>query len=486
MRPAPRVLRRLKPGLRRVAPLLAIVLVGMAGAWIAALVAGRAGYVVGPFRVELFARPGPGITEIALPPFGRIRADTHLSPLKLSAALREVGAEELTSVVRRKGVDGLALEVEEEGLAALRRYAWRSLAVGAAGAAAAGLLVYRRRWPRVVAAGLAGALLLAGAGGLSWATYRPEAFLRPTFTGSLTLAPRLVGPLQEATGRIEDFRAELERLVSGAVLAYSRIAGVRPAAQSDVVVLHISDIHLSPIGLDLAQRLASSFEVDLVVDTGDLTSFGSRLEEPIVERIGDFDVPYVFVRGNHDSPETARTVAAQPNATVLSHSSARVAGLMLYGAPDPLFTPDESRDLPPEAIAAAIRAAGMEIAEGVAAAEPPPDVLLVHDDRMAEEAAGLVPLVLSGHFHSTGSRVIDETRFLRVGSTGGGGLEAFARDGAEPLAAQVLYLDGTPLSLLAWDAIELDPITQDLTIRRHLPEEMEQVAEPTPAPAESP
>ncbi len=469
---------------RRLARLAVPALVGMVGAWLALLMAGRQEYPLGPFRVEFFGRPGSGGTELALPPFGRLEADTHLPPLKLSATLQEVAAAELSEIVRHKGVDGLALEVEEEAPAALASYGLRSLGIVLVGAAGAGLLIYRDRWRPAVAGVVTAGLVFGGAAGVSWLTFRPEAFLSPTFSGSLALAPRLVGPIRDAGGRIDDFRVELERLVGGAVAAYTTIATTPPTTGADIVVLHISDIHLSPIGMDFAQRLASSFEVDLVLDTGDLTSFGSPLEQGITSRIGEFQVPYVFVRGNHDSALTVNEVLAQPNAVVLRHEMQEVEGLRIYGAPHPLFTPTLERDYPGEEIEETVLAVGEVVADQVEELEP--DLLAVHDDRMAEASIGLVPVVVSGHFHETTSRVEEGTILLRVGTTGAGGLDTFTAPQAIPLSAQLLYFDGDPMTLVAWDTVQLDPITQDLTVRRHLAggeaEETEPAPQGEPAP----
>ena len=471
--------------MRLLARWIAPVVVGIGGAWFALAAAGHLQHTVGPFRIEMFARPGRGVTEVALPPFGRLRADTHVAPLHLTATLDEVAAPELSEVVQHKGVEGLAREAEEEGLAALRVYIWQALGVATLGGAALGALVYRRRWRPVAAAAGAALLFLGGSAGLAAVTYRPEAFLRPTFTGSLALAPRLVGPVQEATGRIDDFRAELEHIVSGAVDAYARIATAPTTSKSRVTLLHISDVHASPLGMDFAQRLADSFEVDLVVDTGDLTSFGTPLEQGVTRRIGDFGVPYVFVRGNHDSTLTVEEVTAHENAIVLDHEVREVAGLSIYGAPFPIFTPTEERVRDNEAFAESIRAVGDVVAAEIERLPSPPDLLAVHDDRMAVASAGEVPVVVSGHYHVTGSREMDGALFLRLGTTSGGGLDTFAAVEPIPFSAQIIYFDGDPLELVAWDAVELDPVTQNLTVSRSLAEATEPAPQGEPVPAES-
>jgi predicted phosphodiesterase len=465
--------------LSQLARLLVPIAVGVAGMWLALLVAGRHDYGVGPFRVELFARPGRGITEVALPPFGRIQADTHLPPVRLTATVTLVDPRNLSSVVAELGVDGLIRQTEQGAYAALRTHAVRVLGMGLAGALAAALLTYRRRWSRVIVSVGAALVTFGLAGGLSWMTFHPSAFLQPTFTGSLTLAPRLIGPLQEATGRIEDFRSQLARLVGAAADTYDVIVNEPGPSSQATVVLHISDIHLSPIGMDFAQRLSRSFGADLVVDTGDITSFGTPLEQTILDRIPEFGIPYVFVRGNHDSAEIAARLAAFENTVVLDGAMEEVAGLRIFGASHPLFTPSASRNLEPAGIEETLLEAGERLKANIVVLLPRPDLVAIHDDRMAEPWAGLVPLVISGHFHEGASRVVDQALFLRVGSTGGGGLEGLSR--AE-LAAEVLYFEGEPPALVAYDVVELDPDTGNLTVRRTLTTQLIEPIGPSPAP----
>jgi predicted phosphodiesterase len=465
--------------LAHLARLFFAIAVGFAGMWLALLLGGRHDYTVGPFRVELYARPGRGMTEIALPPFGRVQADTHLPPVRLTATVNLVDPQDLSAMVARRGIDGLIRETESGAYGAMRQHAVRTFLLGLVGGLAASVLTYRRQWSRVLL-GTAGAVVaLSLAGGASWATFRPSAFLQPTFTGSLTLAPRVIGPLQEATGRIEDFRAQLARLVGAAADAYDVIVNEpRPSGQG-IRVLHISDIHLSPIGMDFAQRLSRSFDVDLVIDTGDLTSFGTPLEQAILGRIPEFGVPYVFVRGNHDSDEITERVGAAENSVVLEGQMEEVAGLRIFGAGHPLFTPTASRQLDPVGIATTLREAGEALTVRIAVLLPRPDLVAIHDDRMAMPWAGLVPLVVSGHFHESEARVIDETLFLRVGSTGGGGLEGLA---GETLTAEILHFEGEPPALVAYDVVELDPDTGNLTVRRTLTTRLIEAVGPSPAP----
>jgi predicted phosphodiesterase len=457
-------------------------MVGLIGAWLGLLLAGRLRFTLGAFEVELFGRPGAGITEIALPPLGRIEADTHAGPLRMTATLERVDAELASEVIQDRGFGPLVREVETRGLAALRNYALLALAIGAGGAVATALLVYRRRWRKMAQSAAAGTLLLVAVTGLAFTTYRPSAFLEPTYTGSLRLASDLLGPVRQATDRIEDFRAELARLVRGSLQAYGAVAAPGPSEDA-VTVLHISDVHASPLGMDFAQRLAESFSVETVVDTGDITSFGTPLEQSILSRIPGFKVPYVFVRGNHDTIEVATRIENLENGEVLENESVTIEGVTIHGAAHPLFTPDPEFDLSADEIADAVAEAGEPLAERLAGLPEPPDILAVHDDRMAEPSAGLVPLVIAGHFHRFGADQHDGTLFLQTASAGGGGLETFTAEESVPLAAEVLYLEGTPPRLVAVDRVTLDPEDRQLVVDRLL---ASSIGEPLPMPTPSP
>lgn len=468
---------------RRALRVLATVGVGLGGAWLAFLILGRAHHQLGPFEVEYYLRPGPSVTEISLPPLGRLRVNSHMSPLHLTATLQEVDPDGIARGLRSGGVRGLADRVERQALHALRVQAWRALAIGLAGSLAASLVVFRRRWRSALVAATAGSLLVVAAGGIAWATFRPAAFLEPTFTGSLRLAPGLVGPIRQATGRIEDFRRELSRITRSALGAYAAVITGRQVTGEAVAILHIADIHASPIGMDFAQRVATSFGVDAVIDTGDITSFGTPLEQTILSRVGEFDVPYVFVRGNHDPPAIIPALARFDNAVVLENEVAEVAGLAVYGAPHPLFTPDPDATREHAEIDAIVREEGDAVAGRLAALPEPPDILAVHDGRMARASAGLVPLAISGHFNEFAEFQDQGTLFLRVGTTGGGGVDTFIADQSVPLGAQILYFDGDPLGPVAYDWIELDPRTGSLTLDRRLVPEVEPAPGPTLTPS---
>jgi predicted phosphodiesterase len=470
-----------RPWARTLAVFAFAGLVGIAGAWLGMVLLSPTTVGMGPFRVEVSGGFGRGETELGLPPFGALTADTHLAPLHLSARLQDVGVERLTELVNRVGIDGLVSAVEADARSELASLAWRLLAVGALGAAALGLLVFRSRWRLVTTAFVTAVLVVAGSEVLALATFRTSAFSEPRYSGTLALAPQFIGPVREATGRIDDLRAGLEQIVNGTVRAYTSLQTAPVSGDGVIRVLHISDIHASPLGMDFAQDVARGFDVDMVIDTGDLTSFATPVEDLIVSRIGEFDVPYVFVRGNHDSMTLQAEVRRAPNSVVLDGRAAAVDGLMIYGLGHPAFTPARGVAVDDAAFAELARRAGDRIAEDLDSS-PAVDLVAVHDDRMAEAVAGRVPVVISGHFHETSARVRDGTLFLRIATTGGSGAGVF-RGLDVPLTAEVLYFSHGPVPrLLAYDVVEQQPDSGNLTVQRVVVAEAFGELVPSPSP----
>ena len=234
-----------------------------------------------------------------------------------------------------------------------------------------------------------------------------------------------------------------------------------------VALLHVSDLHLNPAGFDLVRQVVDQFQVDGVLDTGDITDWGSQPENRLITSVGTFGVPYVYIRGNHDSATTANLVAAQPDTTVLDDSAVTVAGIEIIGTPDPLFTPDKSTG-DDDAGDDELVASGQELADFAGTLDPPPSIALVHDPKQAGPLDGVVPLVLAGHKHERDVSILDGgTRLMVQGSTGGAGLRGLQGEEPTPLTCTVLYLDPASGELQAYDEITLGGLGEtEVTIQR--------------------
>src|SRR3546814_9991420 len=115
--------------------------------------------------------------------------------------------------------------------------------------------------------------------------------------------PKFVNPVPRPSDDVSVVVTLVEALSARLVGLYRSIEGSGSApTASDVTLLHVSDLHSNPVGIELVEQTAERFGVDAIIDTGDLTSFGATLEELVVPRIARIDVPYYVVPGNHDHP----------------------------------------------------------------------------------------------------------------------------------------------------------------------------------------
>jgi predicted phosphodiesterase len=445
------------------------VLIALTGALVAVLLFGRISAPIGPFDATLAFRPTGGGASVAVPPLGALSVDVYDGPLRLDVALQSVDqgrARALaTDPVRLAGVVD---QVSADLRSAVVRLAWTTAGWAIAGAALTSLVITRRRREPLIAAGVTTALLL-GTAGFGAATWRPQALSQPTYTGLLVNATSLIGSAEDIAARFDAYRASLEDLVSNVGTLYAALSSLpEPGGTGETVaLLHVSDLHLNPAGFDLVTQVVEQFGVDGVVDTGDITDWGSEPENGLITSVGDLGVPYVYIRGNHDSAATAALVAGQPNATVLDGSAVTVAGIEIAGIPDPRFTPDKSTG-DDDAGDDVLEQSGAELAAFVGELAGPPAVTLVHDPKQARPLDGVVPLVLAGHTHERRVSTLEDGTLLMVqGSTGGAGLRGLEGEYPEPLTCTVLYLDPASGRLQAFDEITLGGLGEtEVTIQR--------------------
>ncbi|URN01649.1 metallophosphoesterase [Actinomadura madurae] len=288
--------------------------------------------------------------------------------------------------------------------------------------------------------------------------------------------------------RFSAYRAQLARLVGNVSELYTATSTL-PTYEPDpstIRVLHVSDIHLNPAAWSVIKSVSAQFQVDLVVDSGDLMDHGSKPEDRFAESISDLKVPYVYVRGNHDSKATERAVAREKNAIVLDDRTREVAGLHVYGVGDPRFTPDKStRD---DYVGAdQLRAEGLRYAEKLRASGSLPDLVVTHDPTEGEAFSGVTPLVLAGHAHARSTKLLPTgTRLFVQGSTGGAGLRGLEHEQPTPIELSVLYFSRATHRLQGWDDLRLGGLgLTSAQIERHLEPDPDRVVKPQP-PATSP
>ena len=435
--------------------LLAAFAVGAVAAFAGLALIPAASSPLGPTSVRVRAYPGPGDTALRIPPLGSVTARTQTAPVSVELALQQVHIEELGPLATTvAGREQLRRDVEAD----LRPLIIRSAVQLGLGMIAIGVIVgalfFRRELVPTVAAGTGALIVVIGVLVSVGSTYDVDGFREPRFTGSLQRARGVIDALQRNVGLLDEARTRYEVASRRAADLLTMLAEPNnDPSTATTAILHVSDIHGNPIGLDVTHELAAEFEVDAIVDTGDLASstldtgelsrLAAFIEGPMISKIEKLPAPYIFVAGNHDSFGFRNALRAADNVTYIDGGSTSVGELELFGWADPTYTPE---DVDGSEKAAIRLEEADEVADGVR--ENAPDVLLVHDPRLATDSFGEVPLILAGHTHSRGFEQEDSTTILTVGSTGATGLKTFTVEGDLPYEAEVVYFqDEVPVAV---------------------------------------
>jgi len=452
-----------RPVLRVLEASLAVI-IGM----IAFSIAAQSSGPVGPLSVSVRLFPAAdGQTTLAFPPFGRVAADTHRGPLSATVSLDEVDiakiralagdpplsegefdrwADELRSAVAKAAVSGLVA-----ALAASAALAWMTT----------------RSWRTTMAAIMAVIMLTGGALAMSALTFDEGAFREPAFEGALTYAPAAFSLVQQKVTDITSLQEEVGSLAEDLAAYYGSAQSVAPGGTlpGTYRVLHVSDLHLDPVGMQLAIDLAEAYDVALVVDTGDISYFGTQ-EEGALAAAQMTGRPYVFIPGNHESALVLESLAANPNVSVLDGETTTTAsGLTLLGLGDPLGTSSEYEPDDEASVRKGRDAARVTRGEDL-------DIVAVHSQAMGRPFAGRATVVLSGHTHAPLLEMVDGTVFLNAGTTGGVHFSDLTSDPHVPHSAAILYFSvADPGRLVAVDQIEVYGKTQQSSIRRTVVDE---------------
>lgn len=456
--------------MRRLVGLGVVAALGAGAGAFSLRAAGEVGGEAGPGTVELAARldSSPG-TELLVPPFGSISASTHRAPVTLSVQVEQVDVAALEDLVGSPAVEAeLRSTIQGDLVPLARSLLVRCLLVAALAGLLVGAVVPRRRWTTLVAGALGALVGTAALLWSAWAGFDPDAFDEPHFAGPVSEAPRVIATAQKyvddfeaVRGRIEVLSAQLRDLYATSL---TEELAQGPGQRR---ILHVSDLHLNPVGVEVIRELATQFDVDAVLDTGDVTSFGHPLEGQFGQLLDDLDVPYYLVPGNHDSPANRLALEQYENLTVLEHEIVEIAGVRVLGMAHPRFTADNRT--PQEEVEAAVRAQSRRTGRLVRRLGP--DVLAVHDPLQAEDSMGEVPLVLAGHVHRRNWEEIGDTLSLTVGTTGATGLGALTVDADLAYEAAVLYFEGP--RLVAVDNVALRGTAGDFRIDRRLTSSLE-------------
>ena len=396
----------------------------------------------GPFTLRLnFDWGWPGESRLVIPPLGEIKAFTHRGPVILSATLDRIDLSllqhELLGVTQTGQYLERFLQLVRKSLSL---FLVKLCLVGGAAGLATALLFGERRfarlWRLTVVGGLTVLLLMS----VVLFTFDEHALNNPRYEGALEAAPWLLSLIDQGLTHLPEFSEKLSLVAGNLNSIFAQVDTLFPLAQVDgeLKVLHVSDLHNNPAAVEIIRRVIDGFGVDLVIDTGDLTDYGTKLEAEINRQINNLGVKYLFIPGNHDSPEVIARLRKYKNVIVMTERIYETNGLTIMGWADPaandsakLMLGDEQQAAAAEKLAAFLESTGRKI-----------DLLAVHNQKVAALVEGRVPVILHGHTHQAGVSESGASIVVNAGTTGAAGLRALTND-APPYSLALLRFNGT-------------------------------------------
>lgn len=169
--------------------------------------------------------------------------------------------------------------------------------------------------------------------------------------------------------------------------------------EGDQVIVAHTDNHGNPQIIPLIRLVAEHVGAGVIVDGGDITSFGSDVEAGLLARQWEGnEIPVVAVLGNHDSELVAETLS-KAGYIFLRGETIEAAGLRFVGTDDPRFTQPFGQG---EIMRSDLTAA--ETAEGILekGCEDGADIIVQHDlDDLGDmtDVAYCGKGIFGGHMH---------------------------------------------------------------------------------------
>ena len=466
-----KVIQRPDQSYLRIFLIIAVLSTAVTGSFLGVYLLGSATYDVEGLSLNMSIKPAwHGETIIHLAPLGTVSASTHKAPLVFNIELQYIGTD-LAEKILSPEVDSLGFltNLREHLPRHLQGFAGQQLAVAFAGALVLVWALWRPHLRYSFLAALFGSLVFTLVLGYGVKTYDVQAFSEPNYTGVISLATEVIPEPDELLERLDEVEGQTHLLVGNIRRLFSSVSSLEllsdPEQEDDTVkVLLVSDLQSNPIGVEFIKALARNFRVNLVVDAGDLTDFGSPLETHLTEGLDEINVPYVFSPGNHDSTDTIEFVRGMRNSEVLDGRVVTVSGLNILGNADPLSSGIEV-SLDRSEWNKLLDQQAQELLDKPS--EQNIDLVVVHNPRVARQLAPIYPLIITGHTHQQSIEFIDDAVILNPGSSGAAGMRGLYTDQVIPYSAIILYIRPGQGPTAA-DTIKYDPLSDRFYIERKM------------------
>ncbi len=414
-----------------------------------------------------------GGTMIEVPPIGRLFFESHKTPWQFIITLDEVDfsglAKQLNSIPPKQ--QWLTL-LQNEVKSTMMTFFLTVVIYGLLGGALVLLVLRVKPLSKLFLYGmLCSTAMIVILIATTVISYQPKEIEHPQYRGVLSAAPWAMNLVTMSLDNIEVIGNNLKKISQGLPILFKQAEDMKSMGdnaqtrQSDIKVLHVGDIHNNPAAFDFISELISNFKIQFIIDTGDLTDYGTELEAKIIDRIPELKVPYVFIPGNHDSPLIVKRLIHTKHVIVVAKKDLQIYGLTITGAADPAAKNYNSDVAPAEKYLEAAKA----LKERTFRDGQLPDIIAVHNRNLAKDLIGSVPVILHGHDHQYKLSVEKKTVIDDAGTTGAAGMRGFV-DKAVPYSASILYWKKGPqnkMTLHAVDSIKINGGEGTLTVDRH-------------------
>jgi predicted phosphodiesterase len=416
---------------------------------------------------------------------GQIVAPTHIGPFGIDIRVSNISPEQVLQGIQDPGESNSLRQRLNQDLETLTEAATdevkKDVALfvlfGAGGWAVSDSIGRRRSrkdYSRSFVAGLSAAAVAAAAiGGTAWRTADGDAFNKATFSGGIAFAQEQVGLLDSYDLHDEQVAAVVGKFMRLTETLQNLTSGETEDTGTQIMV--ISDIHSRNVYPLLHAILEANPSVDAVLDAGDLTEWGQVFENgewrQINEGIASLEIPYFFVKGNHDSEQTVQQLGTVPNVIVLDGQVETFNGIRIIGVPHPDFTPDDMFNSHQHDRSLFIDELRRDFAEVVEREKP--DIAVIHDPEALPEDLEGTRIVISGHTHVP-EPVVEQldsgTVSFNQGSTGGAFLRVMDNEAELPQTVSIVHFDAegrpkssTDLIITSFDGLQVERNENQIT-----------------------
>jgi predicted phosphodiesterase len=388
--------------------------------------------------------------------------------LKISIVLENLDIDYLRNIVNKPIVKQ---ELINETILELKKiiifFVMRLLFLAFIGGAFAMILLHNKKAICYVKAGVLGVVITAFFLLGTYFSYDINKFNNPQYKGVLKAAPWMVGLAEEAFVKVELLGEKLQITAKNLYNLFEKIDYLEPLGEEgQIKILHVSDIHNNPAAFDFIEEVSNSFGIDMIVDTGDISDYGTPLEINLLKRLKSFTVPYLFIAGNHDSPAIIEAMKSINNVKLFNDKHIyNIAGITAVGINDPAA---DSPNI-------VLKNRDKELTDSINTIQNlllnnKVNILLVHRYEIAKNFIGKVPLILYGHDHVLKVKREKNTVVVDAGTTGAAGIRALQTNKEIPYTLALIHLknDDNNWYVHAVDTISVSNIQSNFILQRHV------------------